>query len=646
MRMPAGKHETHTIPDTLDLTDHAQLAIHGVIGNLDPDVGYDMWFHCEMAHKTPFMKHPSCDNACTPKYGKLLPMMRLMSGSDEGLDIEAQMRNRLCALIEEGIYWNKAEPHRPWRCMYNWDKADHNPKNEDLASPVGNARMMHTLMTWAETENTSQYDDLIREMIEGHERMLVTRQRKDGSRYSYFPDAGYGEAFSYPRNSGWLHEREPMTDTEGMEGSVTCYHGHSAYFLSKWYHRTGDERALDMARRIVNYNIQPHMWGGVALHDSELEQVSTTAVSKSAPNIPPSIPSPTGVDGGRKGHWFMHFHGRAVGMRGILEYGIVTGDQRALEFANNTWAYSRSHMMDRIGWIDGAPAKGGYCEGCNLADFMGMAIRLSDAGVGDYWDDVDACMRNALIEQQFYDLEAGKHVLTDIGEDPEGMLDGLPGQFCTEDVLNRLHGVYFAGSNPVAASLTSIGCCTGNGPMGFYYAWEAALREDANIVTANLLINRVGHAAEIRSWLPYEGKVEIHMKAARKLAVRLPRWVSKSRVECHVSLVQSAGQTTHPVTPEIVGNYATFDALQPGDIITLEFPVFNDTVTYTWNKRVPDQERDVTFEMRGSTCVGIKDRWDMGPGWIPNYRREHMKAEMTPMVEKSFHIPERIYQLW
>ena len=37
------------------------MAIHGITGNFDPDIGPDMWFHCEMAHQTPFMKHISCD---------------------------------------------------------------------------------------------------------------------------------------------------------------------------------------------------------------------------------------------------------------------------------------------------------------------------------------------------------------------------------------------------------------------------------------------------------------------------------------------------------------------------------------------------------------------------------------------------------
>ena len=163
-----------TVPDTLDLAQHARLAIHGITGNLDPDIGPDMWFHCEMSHQTPFMKHIFCDNACTPNYDTALSLLRLMSGSDEGLDMEARMRERLLSQIEDGIYWNKAEPDRPWRCRYNWDKDDANPKGEDLASPVGNAYMMNALMTWREVDGDDRWDALIAEMLGGMEQLENT----------------------------------------------------------------------------------------------------------------------------------------------------------------------------------------------------------------------------------------------------------------------------------------------------------------------------------------------------------------------------------------------------------------------------------------------------------------------------------------
>ena len=36
------------------------------------------------------------------------------------------------------------------------------------------------------------------------------------------------------------------------------------------------------------------------------------------------------------------------------------------------------------------------CEGCALGDLVALGVRLSDAGLGDYWDAVDAVVRNQL----------------------------------------------------------------------------------------------------------------------------------------------------------------------------------------------------------------------------------------------------------
>ena len=53
-----------------------------------------------------------------------------------------------------------------------------------------------------------------------------------------------------------------------------------------------------------------------------------------------------------------------------------------------------------MGWVNTYPVVLNYYEGCALGDLVALAIRLSDSGAGDYWDDVDAVVRNQLVEQQ------------------------------------------------------------------------------------------------------------------------------------------------------------------------------------------------------------------------------------------------------
>ncbi len=40
------------------------------------------------------------------------------------------------------------------------------------------------------------------------------------------------------------------------------------------------------------------------------------------------------------------------------------------------------------------------CETCSIGDMVYIACRLSQAGFGDYWDDVDQYVRNHLVESQ------------------------------------------------------------------------------------------------------------------------------------------------------------------------------------------------------------------------------------------------------
>jgi len=42
-------------------------------------------------------------------------------------------------------------------------------------------------------------------------------------------------------------------------------------------------------------------------------------------------------------------------------------------------------------------------ESCTVGDMTYLAIKLSDAGVGDYWDDADRFVRNCLAEHQITD---------------------------------------------------------------------------------------------------------------------------------------------------------------------------------------------------------------------------------------------------
>ena len=71
-----------------------------------------------------------------------------------------------------------------------------------------------------------------------------------------------------------------------------------------------------------------------------------------------------------------HFHLRAIALRGLLEYAVVTGDDRIKEFVRRSYEYMRMYAIPRMGFISCMPASrlARYCESCMLGDWV--ALRL------------------------------------------------------------------------------------------------------------------------------------------------------------------------------------------------------------------------------------------------------------------------------
>jgi hypothetical protein len=89
-----------TVPDTLDLTQRAELALNGLGGVIDPHLDYQMHFGVRYAYRTPYMPYWCCHVTCDTKLGESFPMLRLMCGSGRYADVEAVQRS---LRLEAGI---------------------------------------------------------------------------------------------------------------------------------------------------------------------------------------------------------------------------------------------------------------------------------------------------------------------------------------------------------------------------------------------------------------------------------------------------------------------------------------------------------------------------------------------------------------
>lgn len=614
-----------TVPDTLDLADRARLALNGLGGNIDPDLMtmYGLIFiACEHPH---FSHWASAETLCDPKFGESFPLMRIMCGSDQYADLESKFRKAMLSRIDDGLYWDRYTDKRPWRNSYAVSFYGEG-KNEDFATLPGGGRMLRDLLVWRELGGGDECGQLLDELITGLRKIAVCR-----GDYCYYPEkGGWGEPCAYPR-SGWLNTDESMSDTEGGEGAVICMHGHQLYGAAKWYEESGNQEALDLASKLAAYCMLPKFWGGVPAPEEKRAGVPGHVV--------PCQPDPPFTAGSELGHWYSHFHAKAIALRGLLEYGRVAGDLRILEFVRRSYEFTLSQGISRIGWVNCYPGALNQMEGCALGDMIALGIRLSDIGLGDYWDDVDALTRNHLVEQQLINPD----LLRKVSENCKGItlpneVNPLPGQLCYDNIIERTIGVFGGTSHPDSIqSPWVMHCCTGNATQGLYYVWEGIVREEGDTAQVNMFINRASALVDVNSYLPYEGKVEVINKKASRVAVRIPSWVKISSMEIQVN--------DNRYKNHRIGNRILIDNLKGGDIVSLKFPVTESVSSYTINANTKD-ETVYTCSFRGSTLIDISPRND-SPACYPLYQRDHMRISCkTPMKQTECFVADHVVRNW
>ncbi|MCL5099298.1 MAG: hypothetical protein M1608_17535 [Candidatus Omnitrophica bacterium] len=618
-----GKTYEATVPDTLELADRARLALNGLGGNIDPELMtmYGQIFFCA---RRPYLSHwGSAETLCDPKFAESFPLMRLMSGSDQYADLERSFRKSILSRVDDGLYWDRVNPRRPWRNSYSawlYGKG----RDEDFSTLVGTGRLLRALLVWRELDGDKDYDRMLDELCGGLRRVLVVEDN-----YGYYPvNGGWAESCAYPR-SGWLNKDEAKIETDGGEGSVVGMHGHQLYGAAHWYEQSGSKVALELATKLANYCMLPRFWGGVADPNGDRKGLPG--------HIAPQQPDPLFTAGSELGHWYTHFHCRAIALRGLLAYGGATDNARAIEFVRRAYEFTLTQGIARMGWVNCYPGAMNLMEGCALGDLVGLAVRLSDLGAGDYWDDVDAVVRNHLVEQQFTRADLLETVVERFKDAPDTTSKKAPGEVCFDNVIKRSIGS-FAGLSLANMIPNPIGlqCCTGNATQGLYYAWEGTLRETVDRAVVNLFLNRAGRLVDVESCLPYEGKVVLRNKQARSIAVRIPSWVDKREL--------GFGSVKLSTEPYWIGRYLMFDGPQAGAAITLTFPVRTQKSTYTINEGAP-QQMQYSCEFRGSTVIEIKPQ-DEAPSGIPLYQRSKMRASTTPFHKVRRFVAEKTVRGW
>ena len=115
IKAPLGDYYEALLPETLDLADRGALALNALTGMLDPAQGYEMYRGTHFAAKPAYMTHGGAGGYVEQmKLVEALPQMRLMSGSEQGLEIEQKMMLRIMAMSrEDGLLYSPPARSRP-----------------------------------------------------------------------------------------------------------------------------------------------------------------------------------------------------------------------------------------------------------------------------------------------------------------------------------------------------------------------------------------------------------------------------------------------------------------------------------------------------------------------------------------------------
>ncbi len=589
--MPAYKGQRYETlsPDTLDLAERARLAIHGMTEAGDPDADYEPYMQVWFDRRPPQMWHDWCGPGIMAKFLEATPLMRIVSGSDLNDHVDrAWAEVALRGLGSDGLFYSPLKG-RPWA-----DEDSPSPVHTaagQVLSPLAFGKLLSAMAVLAHRDGGPVWLDASRRMVDGIIDLAV--------------DAG-DIAFFWPDCMDARMKRpakvEPPTEGVNQESSRTP-HG-----LVHAYRLLGYEPALTLAGKIISY-MRRYFYGA----DGTFMRV-------------PGDSS------------YAHFHAHAHGLLAMLDYAETANDQEVMEFVVRSFEIARGvgTQLDRQLNYDFARVPGANLVGffpchidspewegselCQVADMIALALKLSDAGAGDYWDDADRWIRNMFAEGQLLSTDWISRV-------PENMFASLPSwaeQYTlkptpvepyntTDRVAERCLGTFavWPAANDwyVGSGVGIANCCTANSAHTIYRTWERVLRHQNGKLQVNLLLNRASPWVDVDSYIPYQGRVDVKVKRPVDLAVRIPEWVAPRVTICRVnSEERSLGWS---------GRYAQVGSVIPQDLVSLTFPIFERT------NLIRVEKQRFTIVRKGNEVVSIDP-----PGrYNPLYQRQHYRDD-------------------
>ena len=319
-----------------------------------------------------------------------------------------------------------------------------------------------------------------------------------------FPAPGLSE-------SGWVahpaEENYPNTHSGRLVGA-----------LVKYYRVSQDPVALDLAVRFADHNI-----ARTFTPEGELTEAAGT-----------------------------HLHSTEGTVTAIIDLGLLTNKADYIETGKRLYDVGLRPWRTSFGWAkEGRNESRDRGEANNTGDFIEAALLLGQAGYREYFGDAERFIRNGLLASQI------------VNTDWIPEYDGTPDteDYIYSDVRRRAKGAFaFTTPNDYHSYNTDL---VGGAVQSLCEAWQAIVTEDQAGLHVNLLLGRESEALTLRSHLPEEGRLEITLRQAHPLFVRLPSWLARETLQVHVN--------DESRSPSFHRHEVFLPDLVPGDRVELTF---------------------------------------------------------------------------
>jgi hypothetical protein len=608
-----GEWYDDTVPDTLDLTERLRLAVHASTSIADPVADDEVFWIVDFLRNPPVMTHDFNDWVLQLE-GLLegVPLGRTACGSTENAEVDhTWMANWvLKGLGPDGLLyvpmggrpWGRMSVLMPGQQAFRPDGtgvAVDDPSISQIGSAYTCQRVIPPMTLYYMRDQNPMWKAAIEKMIERLNELAIRRDD-----YAFWP-------------SGVLTPNGSYGSHREMPTGISCIewggNGRIIQALAQYYRVTGYEPAIQLADRITKY---------IRLHAEYYTPEGAWLISDLEKGwLEKNFDLKTLKQGG-------HGHAHAVGLLSVLEYGLAAHDRDAIAFARGGFEWGRANGTPMIGFFPEFYVPGYHtCETDTISDMLGLSVKMSSAGVADYWDDVDRWVRNQFTEQQLTNAEwvtkaAGRSAAKRLKDNEtsdkvaERNLGAFAGWAAPNDFTRRYQGF--------EASIMH--CCMGNGTRAMYYVWEHILGYKDDELRVNLLLNRASAWADIYSHIPYQGKVEVKVKKpCRDLVLRVPEWIESGSP--HVKATR--GGNSASLTWE--GRYVRTGSANPGEVVVLTFPIETQTLKHVI------AGVNYTLEIKGNTVISISPGGENGP----LYRREYMRADVAPTTKVKRFVAEQ-----